>query len=349
MVPPPANPYLLKQRRQALNLTQVQVAKAIGVSQPTYQNYESGYTPVPEAKAKRLMTVLKLSREEMLGKPRPVAKPSESSELEETVYWGEVTAHFAKGKPLVLPILYGTYKDVFRQLQSNESRFVFVDVPLLNRLVAIRKAAITDIYLSDDGSSSFGPEQDTYDITPFFRQDVEDFWPIAEELLSEGDREELNDQYGESAVTMVARAIGIDLPRDIDRLIEQGHVKSADRELVLKEAAETRDNAERLSLAIDWQLSNGTARSTRFDFDADFLRYWWMVDQTDPESQGQMIIVDIEDAQTAFIQPDSLDYFAIPVQRFKRAADEQTDELDLDEDDPAPAKKPASRKPSKKS
>src|SRR5580698_2766632 len=92
----------LKQRRQELDLTQVEVAKAIGVSQPTYQNYEAGTMAIPEAKLKRLAKVLRITKDEILGRPKAVNEALESRELPDDVYWGEITIHFRVGVPLVL-------------------------------------------------------------------------------------------------------------------------------------------------------------------------------------------------------------------------------------------------------
>ena len=41
----------LKEYRLLARLTQTEVAKAVGVSQPTYQRWESGASSVPKAKA----------------------------------------------------------------------------------------------------------------------------------------------------------------------------------------------------------------------------------------------------------------------------------------------------------
>ena len=60
---------ILKKRRQELNLSQAEVAKATGVSQPTYQNYEAGAKTIPVARRSRLARVLKLSESEVVGKP----------------------------------------------------------------------------------------------------------------------------------------------------------------------------------------------------------------------------------------------------------------------------------------
>jgi transcriptional regulator with XRE-family HTH domain len=64
---------VLKKRRQELNMTQAEVAKAAGISQPTYQNYETGTIAIPPVKLRRLAKALKLDKCEILGLPPPVA------------------------------------------------------------------------------------------------------------------------------------------------------------------------------------------------------------------------------------------------------------------------------------
>lgn len=310
----------LKQRRQELNLTQVEVAKAVGVSQPTYQNYEAGTIAIPDANLKRLIKVLKMTREEILGKSKAKSEDLESRELPEEYYWGEIAVHFLKGPALVLSISYGEYKRLFRQLQG-DGKFFHV-FSLSNQMVAVRRPAVTDLYLADDGSSTYGPEHDSYDAVGVWRSTA-GFWEIVEDLVGEADSfEELEANYGKDAVTDVARSIGLNMPGDIDRLIEEGKVDAKDRESVLADAEQSLETARRLALDVTWQLSVGKVRRAS-SWDCELTRYWWIRDECDPEAQGSMIIVEAEDAQTAFINPDELDYISIPEHRYCAAEEEE--------------------------
>jgi transcriptional regulator with XRE-family HTH domain len=314
----------LKQRRQELNLTQVEVARAVGVSQPTYQNYEAGTITIPDANLKRLMKVLKMTREEILGRPKNKSDDLKSRELPDEYYWGEIAIHFTKGPALVLSISYGECKRLFRQLQG-DGKFFHV-FSLSNQMVAVRRAAVTDVYLADDGSSTFGPEHDSYDAVGPWRPSTIRFWKIAEDLVGEVDSiEELEAKYGKDAVTEVARSIGLNMPEDIDRLIEEGKVGAKDRDSVLAEAEQTLETAKRIALDVTWQLSVGKVRRAS-SWDCELTRYWWIQDECDPEAQGPMIIVETEDAQTAFINPDELDYISIPEHRFRAAEEEEMTE-----------------------
>jgi transcriptional regulator with XRE-family HTH domain len=334
----------LKQRRQELDLTQVEVAKAIGVSQPTYQNYEAGTMAIPEAKLKRLAKVLRITKDEILGRPKAVNEALESRELPDDVYWGEITIHFRVGVPLVLSISYQEYKRLFAQLQD-DGQFFHVTA-LSNQLVAVRRAAVTDVYLAEDGSDTFGPEHDSYDADAVgMWPSTPAYWHVVEELLTELDeREEIEARYGKDAVTEIARAIGLDMPSDIDWLIEAGQVEPKDRESTLAEAERMLDKMRRLTTDVMWQLSDGKVRygSAR---DGDLGRYWWMEGVGDPQDQGPMIVVDVEDAQTAFVNPDELNYISIPEHRYRATMEEEMNSIaDLADEEAA---KP-SRKPSRK-
>jgi transcriptional regulator with XRE-family HTH domain len=317
----------LKQRRQELDLTQAEVAKALGVSQPTYQNYETGAKPIPGAKLKRLAKVLRMTTEEILGKSKEITEDRSRAEVMEHLPWGEVTMHFAHGAPLVLTISYGEYRRLFRQLQDDGAFFhVF---SMSNQMVAVRRAAVTDAYLADDGSNTFGPEHDSYVPGHAWFSEEERFWEIADDLTREAlSLEEIEEKYGRDAVTNVARDIGLNMPQDIDRLISEGLVAATDRESVLAEAAQILADTTRLALDISWQLSDGKVRRTAASRDNDMTQYWWIDDAEDPDNQGPMIIVDVEDAQTAFINPNQLDYISIPEHRYQAAvaAEEEPEE-----------------------
>jgi transcriptional regulator with XRE-family HTH domain len=326
---------LLKQRRQALGHTQAQVAKAIGVSQPTYQNYESGNLPIPEGKVKRLARALKMPVDEITGLARQKEREEfEKGEFPGTQYWGELVAHFGKGPPLIVSIDFEQYSSIFRGLQDPKAQFLSIESRHSNQMIAVRRAAITDIYLSDDGSDTYGPEHESYDLGPFGVYPSDAFWEIADELLSDEAREELNEGYGEEEVTHVARAIGLDMPEDIDRLIEAGNVPTEEREKVLKEAEESLDRARQATKQITWQFSNGKVRREDYSYDNEFLRYWWVRDEVDPDGQGPMIIVEAEDAQTAFINPHAIDYISIPLHKFEQAQrEEENNEFGEDDDE----------------
>ena len=58
----------LKQFRVNAGMTQSEVAAAAGVTQPSYQRWESGATSIPEAKLEKLATTLNTDPKTLLGR-----------------------------------------------------------------------------------------------------------------------------------------------------------------------------------------------------------------------------------------------------------------------------------------
>ncbi len=59
--------------RKASHITQVQLAEALGVSQPTINAYESGYRRVPVSTLPLLARTLGVSVEQLIGAPQSAA------------------------------------------------------------------------------------------------------------------------------------------------------------------------------------------------------------------------------------------------------------------------------------
>jgi hypothetical protein len=112
------------------------------------------------------------------------------------------------------------------------------------------------------------------------------------------------------------------MPNDIDQLIEQGNVAANERESVLAEAEKALATATRLARDITWQLSIGKMRRTSV-WRCELNRFWWIQDTCDPDAQGPMIIVESEDEQTAFINPDELDYISIPEHQYRATEEDE--------------------------
>ena len=56
----------LKQHRVKAGLTQAELAKTVGVSQPNYQRWEAGSAPIPEDKLRKLAKALKTKADVLL-------------------------------------------------------------------------------------------------------------------------------------------------------------------------------------------------------------------------------------------------------------------------------------------
>jgi transcriptional regulator with XRE-family HTH domain len=95
----------LKHFRVEAELTQAEAAKAVGISQPQYQRWESGQAEVPPAKLKKLASVFSTTETTLLGRhPQLAAAYYNQTAPENTQYYGEVAIHFAGGgEPLLEP------------------------------------------------------------------------------------------------------------------------------------------------------------------------------------------------------------------------------------------------------
>ena len=75
-------PKRLAELRKAEGLTQVQVAKKLGITQSSYAHYESGFRRVPLAMIPRIAEALNASEEELLGFRQQKGKRGPLSKLE---------------------------------------------------------------------------------------------------------------------------------------------------------------------------------------------------------------------------------------------------------------------------
>jgi len=136
----------LKKYRLLARLTQTEVAKAVGVSQPTYQRWESGTNSVPKTKAAKLAKILGITQRQVEGQPEPFDLLNvDASVSDERKYFGEVSIHFASGSPpLLLPITQAERLNLYAALQG-EASFIQIE-SLDNRIVSVRRKAIADVF-----------------------------------------------------------------------------------------------------------------------------------------------------------------------------------------------------------
>ncbi len=177
----------LKHFRVTSGMTQAKVAKAIGVTQPTYQRWEAGTSEIPEEKVDQLSNVFGTSTEALLGRHAPIeAACYDDSAPEDLQIYGDVAIHFAGlGKSLLLKISEQIRSSIFRAIQTEQNFIVMRD--LGNRTVIVRRAAISDLYLSSEAYDDYGPEHNEpgYEHgTPYAVPDGRD-WEIIERLTAE--------------------------------------------------------------------------------------------------------------------------------------------------------------------
>lgn len=281
----------LKDLRAAAKLTQAQLAKKVGVSQPHYRRWEAGELPVPEHQLAVLAKALKVEPERLLAAPlKLVERPKRT---DDDTYCGEVTVHFkGGGKPLLLQVSNQQARQVYARMQSDDF-FISFDT-MNNQRVALRLAAIADLYISDEIADTYGPADDTEDYASVPDNDLRaEDWPLLWRYDASDD--DMTDE-------------------------EHDHIQALlDRAEELEKGAH--DRLRKVATQITYQLSNGVSRSISAGMlGGDELRLYQSVEGLTvsgdiwPEEGGQnFVVIALSDGeQTAFVNPGALDYLIVP-------------------------------------
>jgi transcriptional regulator with XRE-family HTH domain len=339
----------LKHFRVAAGMTQTKVAEAVGITQPSYQRWETGSADIPEAKLKKLAKVLKTTPEALHGRHPPIrAAFYDDSAPRHLQYYGEVAVHFrSASEALLLSISEEARSHLFRSLR-HETKFVVLK-DLGNRTVAIRRSAISDLYLSSEAYDDYGPEHHNEkgykEGTPLQLPDPRD-WEIIE-CLADDDDYGLKD-FAPEDVERVEKMVVI-TDEEFEKLVADGHIKPEDLET--EKAARRADTLEIFGMAnsIVYQLSNGPRRDIPIvDSEALFETFRTFVDDISGEGNDfdndDTILLQAEGYHRAiYINPDAVDYISIPTHWLEKASDE-VDAAEIDafgDDDDKPSKKVA--------
>jgi transcriptional regulator with XRE-family HTH domain len=325
----------LKHFRVTAGATQTAVAKAVGVTQPTYQRWEAGSVDIPDAKLAKLAKVLKATKEALLGRHPPIeAAFYDDSAPEDLQYYGEIAAHFhGGGESLLLSISEEARSHLFRNLRLT-SKFVTIK-DLGNRTVAIRREAISDLYLSSEAYDDYGPEHHEpgyKDGTPIQFPDPRD-WEIIESLACGGvDFEDFSD----ADVERVQKAVLI-TGEQYEKLVVDGFIKTEDLETEKAKNAAITDKTFEMATSVVYQLSTGQRRTVNV---TDCELYEALSDLVDDDGENfdedSSIILQSEGYHRAvFINPDAVDYISIPTHLLEKSSDNMSAAMldELDDDD----------------
>lgn len=316
--------------------TQTETAKAAGVTQPTYQRWETGKVEIPKSHLTKLAHHFNATELELLGRhpPKAAAFYDRTAPLD-LQYYGECAVHFlGVGEPLVLSISAAAYTQAHQELQSDKGFIVIKD--LGNRTVAIRRKAISEFYFSSEAYDTFGPDHDDYKLaTPIQMPDVRD-WAIVE-TLQEGvlTGEDYSADFAKEDVERVRRQIMI-TDDQFDALVAEGAIKPED--LATEKAARAADTEEIMALAhtVTVQFSTGRRREINYVDCNLFECIEPLLDIHFPYSGNpeiNMIILPYEGYhRTAFFNPDALDYISFPTHKIEEGEVEIYDDA-LDDDD----------------
>jgi transcriptional regulator with XRE-family HTH domain len=307
----------LKQFRVDAGLTQAKVAKAVGVSQPNYQRWESGFAPIPDDKLKKLAKVLKASPESILGRHPPIEAGFYNDSVGEDLnYYGEVSIQFCGGgAPLLLSISDGAFRRLHAALQRD---LAFVTVQsLANQTVVVRSNAIADVYFSSEAYDDCGPEGEVFrdypDHVSIQMPDTRD-WEIVEALASDGVGLEDFDPVDVERVT--GRVMITD--EEYEKLVADGQIKPEDLESEREKNQKKTDLIFALASKTTYQLSSGERRRVYVDGAERLYRaFSELIDFDGGESPNGMIVLAAEGwHRTIFINKGALDYVMVPTHQY---------------------------------
>jgi transcriptional regulator with XRE-family HTH domain len=339
----------LKQYRVAKGLTQTKLAKQLGVSQPNYQRWESGFAEIPEEKLKKLAFALKATPEQLLGRHPPIEAGFYNDGVgAELNYYGEVSIHFAGGgEPLVLSISDAAFSKLHHDLQTDSS-YVWVK-SLCNQTVLIRTKAIADLYLASDSSDTYGPEHDDEDSRRYhknhFAKQIPDNrdWEIIE-ALENGDTE----GYAPEDVKRVQQMIMI-TDEQYKELVADGRIKPEDLEAEKEKNWKETETCFSYANETRYQLSTGKCRKVWLYESELYSAFTDFAEDLDGEMTGDLIRIEYENQdQYIFLNKHAFDYVMMPTHKFEAGEiDEAAEVIDALGDDEPETKKPA-KKPTKK-
>jgi transcriptional regulator with XRE-family HTH domain len=310
----------LKKIRLLANFSQQEVAKKLGISQPTYQRWESGTSQIPPSKLGKLAKVLGVTVAEMEGAPPPFDYLGYDRDFEDDRrYFGEVAFHFVGGSSLLLPISIAQRDSLVQQLE-NSTRFPIVS-SLDNRTVVVHTKAVSDVFFSSEAYDDFGPEHDSYEHGPGIYPD-DDFWEIVEHL-------ELPERLDEFPVHRVKEVLAkVELTdEELDKLIWDGTVPSEDRSEVRHKADALTSQFGDFATYVFWQLKNGKTRTAYIEDDYDIYAMATALNMLDAEETDILHIAAEGYHRTVFVNPDSINYLTCPSHRFNRGMVQEREQL----------------------
>lgn len=301
----------IKRARLLAQMTQTSAALELGVSQSTYQRWEAGTLPIPENKVGQIAKLFGTGKAAVMATPPPFDMSGVDNSIgNDRKYYGEVAIHFISGgTPLLMPITEAVHEDLYADLQADEP-FVRVD-SLDNRMVFVRREAISDIYFSSDAYHDYGPEADRYDeILGVFPDD--DLWQVAAVL------DDLADVDGDFDVEVLADAKAKLTLTDaeLDTLIADGHVKPEDRQKVLAEVEARTEKFIAHARNVTWQM--GSCRREVLATAGGQFFEWFRCLAEDHDAHERAIFLPFEGYhRTIVINPAALDYICIPAHKYR--------------------------------
>jgi transcriptional regulator with XRE-family HTH domain len=322
----------LKKMRQKAGLTQAELAKAAGVTQPHYQRWEAGKSEPPADKLAKIASALGVAATALKAGTSPVfATLYDETSLPESSYYGEAAFHFAgQGKPLLISISEAEHRNLFAELQHN-STFIVVQ-SLSNQLIAVRRAALADVYLSSEAYDDFGPEHGTYEEPCALQLTDSVDWDIIEAIAN--DVLDFNDDlFDEERVAAVQKLLERKSAKEIADIVADGYIAEDDVEET--RAAEQReiDRVFELATSVKYQFSNGIVRVIgSLDAGDLYMGFGDVFGDFDPEDDTILVREEGGYHRAFSINPLVLDYVSVPLNQWERGRSEAFGEVDESDD-----------------
>src|SRR5690625_4225927 len=301
----------LKRCRLAVGKTQAEVASEIGVTQPTYQRWESGTTALPKNKTKRLAKVLSCSEDELSGKPKPFDLFGIDDHVDDDrTYFGEVAIHFsAPGRPMLVPISEKERLWIGKQIDGN-SRFIQIE-SLDNRTIFVRSEAICDLFLSSEAYDTFGPDE--YDEYLCVYPDDE-FWQIVENIECL-DMIEDEHEHEHSAIDKILEHLSLDTDA-LDEQLSKGEISEAQRKEIEDRHKSDMERFHTRATSVVWQPTGRLPRSMYFDEDEVLYDTFSLLELSLEDDENFVYLRGEGYHRSAFVNLSQVDYFSIPSHRF---------------------------------
>lgn len=329
--------------RIGAGMTQATAAQAAGVTQPTYQRWETGQVEVPSDKLQKLAKAFDTTEAELRGDPIRVSLYDSKANPEHN-YYGEVAVHFCGGgEPILLSISDAACDRLHIELQQKSS-YVTVE-SLANQTVIIRRDAISDVYFSSEAYDDYGPDhlnedgsynRDGYKNHYSFQIADPLDWHIIEALDTDVGLED----FDEADVVRVEKAY-FTSDEEFTQAVAAGHLAPEDLEDAKATEAKQRAQLYEAATKAVYQLSNGGIRRKWYchDDSTGFYNSVWQFIEYEAYGDDDMLPDMIRFAPEGghrmfFINRLAFDYISLPSHILKRswlaAREEEIDSFDPD-------------------
>ena len=300
----------IKRIRLESGKTQAEVADTLGVSQSTYQRWESGAKLPSHETLEILANVFDTTVPVLRGQVASFDMTGVMGRAKVQTYYGEVAIHFqGLGKPLLLSISQETHERALQSLQT-EAAFLLI-CSLDNRAVFIRRDAIADIYFSSDACDEPGPHGMVYDPSVGIYPDFE-FWQLVDDLYgSDIARDFPKDANQEWKELLDPSCI------DVEATLAEGIFTRDRLSQIIGEAQSTAAQIFDLATTMYWQMG-AVNRQAFLLSDVDIYSAFAHIEGASAEEvMGTTLQIATEGwHRTVNVNPKALDYISVPLHRF---------------------------------